>query len=149
VVSGVRSVTIEFASTPPSFNSLGYRQAHWSRMRRVKHAWVNDIAALLWAAKLPKPLAFARATAELRFPQRRRRDEGNFRVLLEKATGDALQLGGWLPDDDAAHYSFGRVTFDAERGRARTLLTVEFEETNANATSARDVLDSAARDVDR
>ena len=47
----------------------------------------------------------------LRFPARRRRDSGNYRVMLEKALGDALVEGGWLPDDTPEHYEFGGVTF--------------------------------------
>ncbi len=76
------------------------------------------------AAKVPRGLHHVTANALLRFPTRRRRDEGNFRWLLEKALGDALQNGGWLPDDTPEFYLFGRCQFDPEPGPARTIVTI-------------------------
>jgi hypothetical protein len=58
------------------------------------------------------------------FPDRRRRDEGNFRFFLEKALGDALVSGGWLADDDGARFSFGSVAFRYERGVRRVRLSL-------------------------
>ena len=49
--------------------------------------------------RVPRGLASVKAKATIRFKQRRRRDEGNFRALLEKALGDVLQAGGYLTDD--------------------------------------------------
>lgn len=64
-------------------------------------------------AQVPRGLESVTATAELRFKQRRRRDEGNFRVILEKALGDALVEGGWLADDTADHFRFGLLELSA------------------------------------
>ena len=49
-------------------------------------------------------------------PDRKRRDQGNHRFLLEKALGDALVAGGWLDDDDWARYEFGGLQMVYERG---------------------------------
>ena len=125
LASGV--VEVQAPSTPPSFNAVGLH-SHWRQGHRWKKAWQSDIWVLLLASGLPKPLRHVEVTARLRFPQKRQRDEGNFRVILEKACGDALVAGGWLPDDSAEHYSFGRVEFEASRGANRTILAVHFQQ---------------------
>lgn len=102
--------TLIVDATPPSLNQIGYR-SHWAVGRRHKRQWQNDLAVLLMARGVPRGLQRVEASAVLTFPTRRRRDEGNFRVLLEKALGDALVEGGWLPDDTAQHFTFGAVTF--------------------------------------
>jgi hypothetical protein len=56
------------------------------------------------------------------FPDRIRRDQGNFRYFIEKALGDALVAGGWLEfgglaDDDWDHYEFGGMTREDLRAR--------------------------------
>jgi hypothetical protein len=119
------SVVVELGATPPSYNALAY--SHWRKTHRTKQAWQGDLVVLFLSERLPKPLIRARVSATLRFTQRRRRDEGNYRVLLEKACGDALVTGGWLADDTPEHYRFGHVEFEAERGAARTLVRVEYE----------------------
>jgi hypothetical protein len=115
--------------TPPrSMNAApgkGTRGAAMAR-HRAKRALQHDLAELLQAAGVPRPIpgGRARATAVLAFPSRRRRDEGNYRTALEKALGDALapapskqerDLGleplRYLPDDTPEHFTFGAVTF--------------------------------------
>lgn len=66
-------------------------------------------------------------TASLRFPVKRRRDEGNFRALIEKALGDALQNGGWIPDDTPELYRFGELKFDDKTGPPQTSLLLEYD----------------------
>jgi hypothetical protein len=58
---------------------------------------------------VPRPVPGGRveASAVLLVPDRRGRDEGNYRTPLENALGDALVRGAWLPDDTPAHYRFG------------------------------------------
>jgi hypothetical protein len=56
------------------------------------------------------------------FPDRRRRDQGNHRFIVEKALGDALVAGGWLPDDTWEHYEFGGLAMRVERGESWTRL---------------------------
>lgn len=107
--------TVELAP-PSSMNAAG---AHWAKRHRRKRATQGDLAMALLAAGVPHPIPGdrVRATAELLFPTRRRRDEGNFRTALEKALGDALcphdreSPFRWLSDDTPEHYTFGAVTF--------------------------------------
>lgn len=106
------SATIEISPPPTSVNRT--RGEHWNRTRRRKTELERDIGLLLLAAGVPRPIPGDRvhATAVLRFPTERRRDEGNFRAPLEKALGDQLQAGGWLTDDTPEHFTFGALTFE-------------------------------------
>jgi len=77
--------------------------------------------------RVPRGLKQVRATATLRFKQRRRRDEGNHRVILEKSLGDALVAGGWLSDDTPDLYSFGAVELFAPVDRPETIVVLDYE----------------------
>ena len=103
------------ADTPPSLNVLAGNRWPWIKAKR---RWQSDLETLLMAERLPRGLHRIEATALLTFPSSRRRDEGNYRALLEKSLGDALVAGGWLPDDTPEHFTFGAVTFAL--GAART-----------------------------
>jgi hypothetical protein len=116
---------LEIPGTPKSKNQLDH--AHWNAVRKEKQTWEGHCMVALLHARVPKKLRKVRATAELRFPTSRRRDEGNFRSMLEKALGDALQVGGWLEDDTPEHFTFGELTFAAESGVALTRVTLEVE----------------------
>jgi hypothetical protein len=98
------------------------RGEHWATTRRNKQQWMDDFFIALLEAKVPKDIRRAHATAVIRLPKNRRRDEGNFRDVLEKALGDALQLQ-WLDDDTPDYFTFGAVTF--EQGAAQTVVTLE------------------------
>jgi hypothetical protein len=76
---------------------------------------------------VPRNLKSVMATAALQFKQRRRRDEGNFRVILEKALGDALVEGGWLADDTADLYRFGAMELSAPHPGPLTIVNLAFE----------------------
>jgi hypothetical protein len=76
--------------------------------------------------EVPRGLQSVRAKVTIRFKQRRRRDEGNFRVILEKALGDALVEGGWLPDDTSDLYRFGQVELLAPVKRPETILVLDY-----------------------
>lgn len=110
---------IWIGDTPPSLNVVAGRRWQWTKAKR---RWQTDLGVLLMAEQLPRGLHRVEASAVLTFPTRRRRDEGNFRALLEKALGDALVEGGWLDDDTPDHFSFGAVTFAL--GAARTTVEV-------------------------
>lgn len=116
------SIAIEMYGTPPSLNRMGAR-GNPRVFHRHKKQWQQDIEMLLLAARTTRPLPGpVTVEAVLRFPVRRRRDEGNFRSLLEKATGDALVNGGWIPDDTPELYRFKAVTFEEVSGEPRTQL---------------------------
>lgn len=103
---------------PPA--SMNHRPgAHWTARHRRKRQAEGELAMLLLAAGVPRPIPGGRvhATAQILFPTVRRRDEGNYRTALEKALGDALAPHDpehpfrWLPDDTPEHFTFGAVTF--------------------------------------
>ena len=103
----MKEVVLEIPGTPPSYNETAH--AHWRKVNRVKQDWQERCELVLMEARVPRGLELVTATARIFFKQRRRRDEGNFRVVLEKSLGDALTNGGWLPDDTPDHYRFGKV----------------------------------------
>lgn len=115
---------------PTSFNAT--RTAHWRTVKRHHDALKDELIVALFQWEATKPTALAqvankrvRASAQLRFPKRRRRDEGNFRAPLEKALGDALQHRGIIADDTPDYFTFGELTFDPEPGPSRTTITME------------------------
>jgi hypothetical protein len=122
------SLTIDvfLNQTPPSLNAAGTGTGAASgwKFRRAKVDWENDIGLLLVSARRrmpqPWPVDFLRVEATLRFPTRRRRDEGNYRALLEKAGGDAAQKVRMLDDDTPEFFEFGAVRFDPDPGPHRT-----------------------------
>jgi len=102
---------ITLPGTPPSFNDVGHTGNRWN-WSRAKRLWDGYFTVALLEAKVPKgKLSFVSASATLFFTTNRKRDVGNYRTILEKCCGDALQLG-WLDDDDPEHYEFGAVTFE-------------------------------------
>lgn len=121
---------------PRSMNAAPQRSSRGAAIarHRAKRALQADLARLLLAANVPRPIPGdrVRASARLLFPTERRRDEGNYRTALEKALGDALapapskeerELGlqpmfRWLTDDTPEHFTFGAVTFGHTRGAA-------------------------------
>lgn len=102
---------------PPSLNRAG-GQGHWRRWANAKRTWQAAIAPLLEYEQIPKDLGAITASAQLRFPVKRRRDSDNFSALLSKVLGDALQKGGWLPDDTPEHFQFEPVCFAHAPGLA-------------------------------
>lgn len=116
-------IVLDIPQTPPSLNALGTRGSHWV-VTRAKREWQQIFEGCLLAGHVQRQLGLVRASAVMRFPTRRRRDEGNYRWLLEKALGDALTNGGWLEDDTADLFRFAQLDFDAEVGAPRTLVTL-------------------------
>jgi hypothetical protein len=113
--------TLVLEATPPSLNAIAGRGSRHA-FSRAKRRWQADLATMLMVRAVPRGLSRVEATALLTFPTRRRRDEGNFRVLLEKALGDALVEGAWLSDDVPEHLTFGSVTFGEGRPCTRVYL---------------------------
>jgi hypothetical protein len=117
--------TLSVPAVPPSLNQIGYR-SHWAVGRKAKQEWELWLLTVLLEQRVPKGLASVKASATIRFTQRRRRDEGNFRALLEKALGDVLQRG-WIEDDTTEHYRFGRVELLAPCERPETIVVLDYE----------------------
>jgi hypothetical protein len=116
---------LKLFDVPPSFNKVGHTGSRWA-WTRAKKQWQGDIEIALMASQIPRGLMQVRASARLYFDTNRRRDEGNYRVLLEKCLGDALVNGKWLPDDTADFYSFGKVeTGLRSAGKPYTILVLD------------------------
>lgn len=118
---------IVWGDVPPSLNRQGRSNPHVQA--RIKKELQLTLEMLLLSAGLPRDLSRVEAWAMLRFPRAGvRRDEGNFRWMLEKALGDALKNGRWLHDDTADEFSFYLLRFDKEAGPHRTTLFLRYGE---------------------
>lgn len=80
------------------------------------------------ASGLPRGQERIEAWATLRFPTRGRRDEGNFRWMLEKALGDALTNGRWLADDSTEQFRFYLIKIERELGPKQSVITLRYAE---------------------
>lgn len=113
---------------PPSMNDSkgsGYRRNHFAAAR-AKKTWEGVCMAMLLKARVPRNYSrVIVAEMVLYVPDRRRRDAGNYRMLIEKCLGDCLQKGGWLPDDTPEHYSFRDVRFEYVKGERAMELRLE------------------------
>lgn len=87
--------------------------------------WRAILTTALAETSLPRPSERILAEGEITFPDYREdRDQGNFRVIIEKALGDALEAGGWLSNDDWSRYEFGNLTCRVVPGESATRLTL-------------------------
>lgn len=111
---------------PPSVNSILSGQGSGNAMvyANLKKLWGDLLTARLLETGLPRGLARVVVEGEATFPDRGRRDQGNFRFIVEKALGDALKRGGWLADDDWSSYEFGGFAYRHVPGVSRTRLTL-------------------------
>ena len=107
-------------------NAVGFH-SHWSVGRKAKQDWEGWLQIALLEQRVPKGLKSVRAAAILRFKQRRRRDALNFATILDKALGDVLQAGGYLPDDTPDFYRFGDVELMAPCERPETIVVLDYE----------------------
>lgn len=116
---------MQHVGTPPSFNALA-RVKNPHVYRNWKEHWSPRVCQLLEEAELPRPLERVHAVGLLCFPDRAHRDQGNFRVLLEKVLGDVLVEGGWLDDDTWDYYEFGALRRTYEKGVAWTEIELAY-----------------------
>lgn len=96
---------------PPSLNDGGSGMDRMA-FQALKKAWQVAFTEALEASSLPRPVEALSVEAQVGFPTRAGRDEGNHRWMVEKALGDALTRGGWLPDDTfwpVDRYRFGQL----------------------------------------
>ena len=110
---------------PQSFNRVGGTSS-WRVWQTHKKQWEDRLVAGIVDAGIPAHTGmFARTTAVLEVPTRRRRDAGNFGVILEKALGDALQRASVIPDDTPEFWSWTSVSFVHTPREKRTLVVVQ------------------------
>lgn len=103
---------------PPSFNVSAGRNPNV--YRALLDQWKAIFTTLLLASDLPGDCSRIVVEGEAVFPTAKRRDQGNFRVITEKALGDALVDGGWLPNDEWDRYEFGNLTQRVQPGVSET-----------------------------
>lgn len=117
-------LVLEIPRVPPSMNNNVIRSS-WRGFHEEKKSWQQEIEMMLMTERV-KRFGYERAIVGsfMRFPQRARRDPGNFTSLLNKACGDALVQFSAIPDDTAPHYFFGGVEIEPEPGPERTVLWV-------------------------
>lgn len=92
---------------PPSLNVLGSGDP--MAFQAIKTRWTAIFAQALEASGMPRGLGRVVVEGEVTFPDRTRRDQGNYRVLIEKALGDTL-VNGWWETIDVAKVQPGDVT---------------------------------------
>jgi len=110
---------------PRSFNNFVVGPGQAMAMTGEKQTWESIFVSLLAATRLPRGLGGVYAEGEITFPDERTdRDQGNFRVVIEKALGDALQRGGWLENDDWTRYEFGQLSQRFQPGESATRITI-------------------------
>jgi len=112
---------------PPSYNAIGSGRGTGGAAMvgaSLKQAWQSLLSDLLAASGLPKGLDRVYVEGEITFPDRGRRDQGNYRVILEKALGDALASGQWIRDDDWTQYEFGQLSMRVHPGESATRLVI-------------------------
>jgi hypothetical protein len=99
---------------PPSLNALG--SGNRFQFLNLKQTWALVFAPLLEDTDLARPCGRVVVEGAMCFPTRVRRDQGNYRFLVEKVIGDVLTDGGWLTDDDWTRYEFGGLAYHYEPG---------------------------------
>lgn len=111
-------VDVSVQTCPPSLNDVAGQGSRYRWITAKKH-WYGLLGPALTAAGMT-PCRSVYVEGMITFPDRRKRDQGNYRAPLEKFLGDALQRGGWLPDDDWQHYQFGDLRCSYASGVSRT-----------------------------
>lgn len=115
-------VNVVVDRTPPSLNTISGRGDHW-RYTKARQLWYRVLIPALRDAGMVR-CAQVYVEGLVTFPDRRKRDQGNYRSSLEKFLGDALQEGGWLEDDDWSRFRFGDLQARHEKGVRRTELLI-------------------------
>ena len=117
---GQAKYAIEHLGHSESLNALG--SGNQFAYQNMKKGWQDALTLALEASGLPRGLGRVLVEGVMCFPDRKRRDQGNHRFVVEKALGDALVDGGWLPDDSWAFYEFGGLAHTYVKGESWTRL---------------------------
>jgi hypothetical protein len=121
-VCGGAKTAREHFGAPPSLNVLG--SGNVFAFQAIKKSLSEALRQGIEQTDLARPVARVLVEGECTFPDRKKRDQGNHRALLEKALGDTLTEGGWLVDDDWSRYEFGNLAATYERGVSRLRLII-------------------------
>lgn len=93
---------------PESFNL--FASGSWEAYQTAKQRWHAVLRPKLRRTGLPLGLGRVLVEGECSFGDDRVRDQGNHRVVIEKAVGDVLVEDGYLPSDKWGVYEFGNLT---------------------------------------
>lgn len=108
-----RTFVLTHREVPKSMNrGGGGSRVHWATARDEKRRWEGIYAMLLLAERVPVRMVFCTAKALVRWKRRNHADETNYISPIVKPLADALQKGGWLPDDTGEYFKFEGVTFE-------------------------------------
>lgn len=124
--------------SPPSLNDGGSGMDHMA-YQALKKAWQAAFVELLDASGLPHGLDGVTVEGLVGFPTRAARDQGNYRWMIEKALGDALQAGGFIADDcffPVCRYEFGGLQAVHTPGRSWLRLMIFPRSATAGVSSA-------------
>lgn len=108
-VCGRGKLNVAHLGAPPSLNSGGSGMDRMA-FQSLKKAWQAALTERLEESGLPKGLQSVTVEGLIGFPTLKERDQGNYRWMIEKALGDALEEGGWLESDcffPVLRYEFG------------------------------------------
>lgn len=120
----VQTYVLKYADTPPSMNT-NVGKGNWRTFHTEKKKWEGIFGMLCLKERVPRGCTVVKAKIWLRFRVTRKRDPGNFRTLIEKALGDALQTVGIIPDDTATYFEVEAVELAEVSGPACTAVTLE------------------------
>jgi hypothetical protein len=115
-------VTIQIPTTPPSLNT--WLSQHWRVRDGDKKALEAELAYELRRWTMPD-CDRVEAEVSIRFPDRRRRDTGNYTATLEKCLGDVLTSRGYLVDDDHLRFRVRSGQIETEPGDPRTTIILD------------------------
>lgn len=105
---------VDHVGAPESFNV--FASGSWQPYQSAKKRWHAVLAPALDKSGLPGGLAHVLVEGQVSFGDGAKRDQGNHRVVIEKALGDVLVQEGYLATDRWHQYEFGGLQL-AEDGR--------------------------------
>lgn len=112
---------------PPSYNAIGTGRGTGGAAMvgaNLLRTWKDILSGHLKESGLSKDLQVVYAEGQITFPTQGDRDQGNFRIIIEKALGDVLEGEGYIPNDSWDHYEFGNLTMRIEPGVSATRLVL-------------------------
>lgn len=103
-----RVFTLLVRDAPKSNNAKGGGTgAHFQVAGKEKKRWEGLYLAELMVARVPRGMTHCKVDVTLHFRRRNHRDEENYRQGVMKPLADALQKGGYLPDDTRQEFEVG------------------------------------------
>lgn len=123
--------------TPPSFNAVGYTGNRWKLTKAVKE-WKETLGTLLMVEKVPHGVyRHVSARVVLTFPRQvgRGRDAENYRVIISKALGDALEAARVIPNDTNEFFGLESVDIVIEKGVQKTQIFLTGTRSDAEVAS--------------